>query len=209
MNPITSQMHNHLRAIGYEEVWTGGGCKALQRLNADGTLMVVMTDENGAYLPHWGDTIIVGLYPFKDGDFDAENGEQFDLAQGQFGYRAISVKPLPQEVEEILQALENTGNEVGKSGGSGRKAELLRRLNAQRTGVQMHIASLETRHFKFTGYGSSVSEARTALELTLVHHAEQYDLNEDWADDLAEDVFEKVVVLGAGYRDDECLTDSK
>lgn len=68
-----------------------------------------------------------------------------------------------------------------------------------------YVAKLDTRNFFFTAYGATKKQAKDALQAAVHKHAEQYDIDRNWADDYAEDVVVLPVVLGEGYRDHEAL----
>jgi hypothetical protein len=68
---------------------------------------------------------------------------------------------------------------------------------------EIHIATLDTRHFSFEAYGLHPTAALVALKDTLDKHAEQYGLDVDWY--APDEIGLQVRLIGRGYRDGEPL----
>jgi hypothetical protein len=66
------------------------------------------------------------------------------------------------------------------------------------------LASVDTEHFTFEGYGETRSDAMAALGRAFARHAEQYRLASDWA--RPHEATYREIELGAGYRDRHKIT---
>lgn len=69
----------------------------------------------------------------------------------------------------------------------------------------IYIATIETRHYTFTGYGRDAEQAQDALLRALRRHGRQVGLPRNWADPYLDDIQTKAVTSGRGYRDDILL----
>jgi len=72
------------------------------------------------------------------------------------------------------------------------------------------VATLETRHFNFSAYGETASDARTALRATWQAHRREFRGRNvaPWSD-FKDDVCVREFALGAGYRDGEMIFSPK
>lgn len=68
------------------------------------------------------------------------------------------------------------------------------------------VASLESRSWSFTAYGTTAAHAKEAIRTLILEHTAATGADPDWAVGAIEDAAIERVYAGVGYRDHDALT---
>jgi len=67
--------------------------------------------------------------------------------------------------------------------------------------MKIYQAVFQSWRFEFAAYGKTEAEAIATLKKGLIRHAAGYDIDPDWWEDYAGDIYTVEITLGACYRD--------